>query len=456
VKVDERVKEVEVEINYKPVKQFEAIHADSSKIILVYGGWRSGKSVFGVMEAFFMCLENPGIRGFLCRQTYRELEDTTKRIWIERIPSQLYRLKKHDNIALFVNGSEVLFRSLDKEPKILAEVGFFVIDQAEETEESMFNVLYSRLSQKGMPAKGILLCNPAHNNHWLYKRFIKNKVEGASVYQVTTYNNRDNLPKGYIEDLEKNYPADWVERYLKGNWSFIASGRRLYPEFSKGLHVKPIQYIVGQPIYRGWDFGYYHPACIWVQIDEDNRLNILYSCMGENVFLNKFVDRVLFESNKRFPGVSEYYDFCDPAGNMKSDKDKRNSIEILREKGIYARFRYVIVKKGIEMLNKKMTTITQGKPEFIVDPSNSILIEGFEGGYKYRGDTDEPFKDGYYEHLQDGLRYIVNNMFIGIPSIKIKAGTSYQGANQSVQLNPSWQHGLKRNGERKYNLWTGY
>jgi hypothetical protein len=42
------------------------------------------------------------------------------------------------------------------------------------------------------------------------------------------------------------------------------------------------------------------------------------------------------------------------------------------------------------------------------------LIEAFEGGYCYERNLEgipsrEPMKDGWYEHLVDGLKYIIIN-----------------------------------------------
>ena len=57
----------------------------------------------------------------------------------------------------------------------------------------------------------------------------------------------------------------------------------------------------------------------------------------------------------------------------------------------------------------------------ILDPCNKELIEGFEGGYVLdTGATgkdkegvlkNHPKKDGWFEHVMDGLRYLVLNLF---------------------------------------------
>ena len=52
-------------------------------------------------------------------------------------------------------------------------------------------------------------------------------------------------------------------------------------------------------------------------------------------------------------------------------------------------------------------------PFFLIDQSCEILREGFNGGYTLKRPTrldpapDQPAKDGYYEHLFDGLRYLL-------------------------------------------------
>src|SRR3990167_3113276 len=45
-------------------------------------------------------------------------------------------------------------------------------------------------------------------------------------------------------------------------------GLRVYTEFDQEIHVSPVPLLVNksETLYRGWDFGYRHPVCVWAQV----------------------------------------------------------------------------------------------------------------------------------------------------------------------------------------------
>lgn len=188
-----------------------------------------------------------------------------------------------------------------------------------------------------------------------------------------------------------------------------ASGRRVYPEFKTELHVSKLSPIPYRDIWRGWDFGYHHPACVWMQVADNDRLHILAELLGTEIILQNFADNVNALSKKLFPGF-DYKDAGDPAVRARSDKNERTSADILRYNGIRIQSRPMLVKDGINLIRSLLTPTADGFVKIKVDETCTTLLEGFLGGYQ-RDEEDEPIKDNYYEHLFDALRYAITIIY---------------------------------------------
>lgn len=390
------------------------------------GAFGAGKTIAGVWEAIDRSLRFPGNRGVISRMTYRELEDTTKKVFFEqcteyRVPILEYR-KSDDLVVLGVPGhtSEIMFRSLDDPLKLgSVEIGWFYIDEAYEVSLDAFRMLEGRLRLKNVPRRvGWMTTNPPNVDHWIHKLFVEDRNPNYRLIHSSSYDN-PYLPKAYIENLEQNYPLSWRRRFLLGEFGFLTNGKPVYEGyFDRDVHVRKLQYNPARTVYRSWDFGWRHPAVVWFQLDEDGRVLVLKERMGTDIFLDPFADQILAISREDFKGV-DFEDFCDPAGHQRTDMSEKSSVEILQSKGVYPKSRKTPIKEGLEIIGRLMTKVLNKRPMFLIDESCKILIEGFEGGYHWpeNGDPNSPEKDGYYEHLQDALRYGVVNL-LGLSDYK--------------------------------------
>jgi len=130
-----------------------------------------------------------------------------------------------------------------------------------------------------------------------------------------------------------------------------------------------------------------------------------------------------------FPGF-ECKSYGDPAGNQKSDKNEQTSIQILASKGFPVKTKPSTYRERKEIFEQKLAHIIQGIPALVIDPHCKTIIDGFLGGYHYplviQGQqqttvkTEVPYKDGYYEHIMNGLEYIGVNIFKPIPRAQEK------------------------------------
>ena len=229
----------------------------------------------------------------------------------------------------------------------------------------------------------------------------------------------------YSLDPEKNTP-EWIALAKEGmterGWNreyeidyTSFAGKPVFDNF-KQYNIFESKYKPGEILYRGWDYGYHHPAVIITKLNEHDQWCWLRGILGSNEGIYDFGLRIKRFCESEYPGA-KFIDAGDPAGEAMSDKSEKSSVEILRSMGIAVRSRKQPIKKGIEIIRQKLNMRADGKPGLLVNPDQTILIDGFKGGWHYpeiKEGVSEPEyyeKDGYFDHLGDAARYISVEMF---------------------------------------------
>ena len=204
----------------------------------------------------------------------------------------------------------------------------------------------------------------------------------------------------YLELWQQEMELDFIS----------TAGKRVYPEFTMVNNLcdlKPERY---NEIWRGWDFGYTHPAVVWTQRTHDGHFHVLASMIGADVTIQNFAKEVIDVGEKMFPGY-KFRDAGDPACRQKNDKSEQTTADILRILyGIRMQSRPTRVQDGIRLLRTLLQPRPDGFVRLKVNKPNDVLIDGFLGGY-VRDEEDDPVKDGYYEHVMDALRYVAIILF---------------------------------------------
>jgi hypothetical protein len=313
--------------------------------------------------------------------------------------------------------SQITFMGL-KDAMGSYEFNWAAVDEADEVDEKRIHEIGTRLRHRGGNYTVMLAFNPPDKHHWLYTACTGRDFQDRQVkepwmklFMPRPDENVRNLPVGYYDELAKDLPEDMKQRLIEGQWGSTFNGQPVYREFKFGVHVKDnLDWDIGSPLLRFWDFGYHRPCCIWAQVDFFGRLLILHSELGSNVEATAWVAFCKSISAQKFPGAKRWLDFGDPAANQQKDTGK--TVAILYKAGITLRFRPSRIEPGLRQVRKLLSTLIDGEPAIQIERrGNTILIAALRGGYRLSDDGQKAKKDGYYDHLADALRYGVINVF---------------------------------------------
>lgn len=288
----------------------------------------------------------------------------------------------------------------------------------------------------------------------------------------------------YSSDPDKN--EHWVERTSKGypesSWARememsreTMEGQRVYPAYKKQIHSpSPLEYDPHEPIFRGWDFGFHHPACVWMQLNHKDQICVLAELMGDDVTIEEFIAQVRFKESEifRHNGADHvnFVDWGDPAGNQRSDKMSRNMIKdenttigIMRKFNIRVQSKRYPIETRVNLIRSLMEIRKDGLPGILFDPIEcSILIQGFLGGYVCEEDKtneipkERPKKDGHFDHLQDSLQYVV----AGIVDPRTRQITSsyahvnYDAKSSMTYEDKEWAYYKNKKQEQRMNIFN--
>lgn len=258
--------------------QHEFILNPNAEVIYA-GGFGSGKTLCGAFKAFVLSELFPGTVGLVGRQTYRALEDTTKRVLLDGddkppvIPPELIAKRSETDQSITLhNGSRILFRSFQDsrlEKLQSLNLGWFWLDEASECSEQIWLTLLGRLRHPEGPAIAFGTTNP--NGHdWIWRRAHPDGgLRLAELYIAPTESNT-HLPPDYVARL-RSYPREWQKRYV--DCSFDTAAGQIWDTWSSAIHT----YEPGSVRIPGeWrrleslDHGTRNPTCVlWASVDRD-------------------------------------------------------------------------------------------------------------------------------------------------------------------------------------------
>lgn len=382
-------------------------------------------------------------RAFWCSQTYRELEDSTIRTWMDWF-GDFGTLKVSTSSFEFAYGdieSEILFRALDKPDdvkKLLStEYTKAWVNEGREVPWAIVEGLTGRVgrypSEKdgGCVAPGIIIdTNPPDTDSKIYKVFeedIINDPQVAAEYAIFKQppgavqvdgiwvdnvgqvkgipkaENIQNLPEGYYRKMCIGKDREWIKVYAEGKYGFIQDGKAVFSQYNDDIHCVEFEADPDLVIYIGIDAGL-TPACVFAQLSKRGQLRVIDELSVKDMGMYQFArDVIKPHLATKYPGfrINEIA-WGDPA-HTRGEAAKQSAIGMLNdmyieesddEDGVVQMpldmpFTTVPAPGGnvldvrIDAVNSYLTRLIDGAPAFLLHPRCSGLRKGFLGRYRF-------------------------------------------------------------------------
>jgi len=322
----------------------------------------------------------------------------------------------------------VLFRALDRPQDIgkllsLELTGCF-INEARQIPRAVFDMVQTRVGRfprvvdGGPKWHGVIIdSNPPDDFHWIYRLFEEDLPSGWEIYHQPSglsdeAENIANLPENYYGNIAQGKDSAWVDVYVKGNYGFIIDGKPVYPQWNDHVHAARAASSPDEPLLIGIDWGL-TPAAVFVQRSISGQYRCVDELVTDDMSAVQFADELGRLLRRDWHG-HELEIWGDPAGEQRSQVDKRTPFMIMKAAGLEARAAPTNDPRlRVEAVVRNLTRLTMaGEPGLIVDPSCRYLRRGMAGGYKYQqlqvvGDEryhEQPLKN-QYSHICEALQY---------------------------------------------------
>lgn len=439
----------DIRYSYSSVPTIKSFSQSRQFIRGLMGPFGSGKSSGCVIElvkwAARQNLHNGKRRArfAVIRNTYRQLQDTTIRTFMDWVPDQVFGSYLKSDHSFLVDKLdptleiEVLFRALDR-PEHVAnllslELTGAWVNEAREIPHAVIKALqgrvgrYPKVIEGGCVDPGVIMdTNPPDDDSWWYRLFEEQKPANAAIFKqpsgrAVNAENKQYLPANYYENLVMGADSDFVRVYVDGQYGYVKDGKPVYPDYNDNIHCADVEPVSGVVISRGWDFGL-TPACVLTQVHPDGRWLIFDELVADDLGIDTFSDSVLLHCSQKYPNF-KFEDFGDPAGSQRSamtaDKDEKTCFDILRGKGIQIQPSEQNLTIRIESVKKPLNTLSKGKPQLQIHSRCKKTRKGFQGRYQYKrvqvSGAQERFHDvpdkNEYSHPHDAVQYAAVKVF---------------------------------------------
>ena len=277
----------------------------------------SGKTYAFCLKAMYISATYDRNRGLISRLRWNKLQMTTLKTFFKVCPPEAYAMGRRSDVGKSLtlnNGSEIIWSQLD-DSEIMEtiqglEINWFMIDQAEDVSEEIFDVLLRRLGRWDQaivpqhlidaehaagrewpwrndetgqyipPTYALATCNPSHELHWIYRRFHEESREWKSKYRKMGYkiihmNSMDNkfLPQQNRAALMEG-TKEFIARFVEGKWG-VPEGQihKVTPESLLKMTPALREHLRSCVRYRAMDHGETAPTCVlWFAVDADSNI----------------------------------------------------------------------------------------------------------------------------------------------------------------------------------------
>lgn len=446
-------------LNYKASPTGQAFLDSKAFTKIIQGPVGGGKSTVALMDLVRRAVEQEPFNGVrrtkfgILRNTMAQLKATVKPLldaWLVTLPgTALGQWRLTDNVfeAKFKAGdgtvvhSEFMLLAADTPDDVRRllslELSAAWVEEGREVDSEVFNGLQGRVNRfpnrlaGGVTYAGVIVSTNPPPIGGFWHKMITEDIKGVEVFLQPPAlledgainpdaENLENLAPDYYDNLIAGRSEEWVAIYLRNQFGQGDAGRPVYrASFKKSFHVatKPLLAVPESvnPLVIGMDNGLQAAATIG-QRDMRGRVNILAECyvpkdttMGVDKFLDTLLIPLLVSKFPRFSPTNIVF-ILDPACFQRSQVDEKTIAMLVQQRG------YTALKattndpeRRVSAVESLLTLQVDGQAAYLIDPSCTHLIDGYEWGYRYKKTTSDlitpTFDKNHYSHQLESAQY---------------------------------------------------
>ena len=345
---------------------------------LLIGGYGSGKSYQVAYKIVLKLLEEKR-KALVIREVFDTIQDSCYDLFCEILEDmglftdapKEFRRKKTKVLGLksplkfrFPNGSQIIFKGMDKPAKVKSINGVSIVwmEECSEIKYEGYKELLGRIRTPNVSMHFILSCNPVGRDNWVYRHFFvrldddgqetvimdENKfydkkciIKNGVYYHHSTPDDNPWLPWQYLKRLDdlKNYD---YPLYMVARWGrFGATGTRVLPQLvvakDKEIFKNAIAKLGPENQYFGFDFGFEESYNAVISMSVDLKRGFLY--IWDEIYMNKVTDDV-FANQPEMQKLKWKIDTLNAQGYSKmivADNEDPKAISYYRQNGFKIR-----------------------------------------------------------------------------------------------------------------------
>jgi phage terminase large subunit len=451
-------KQILIKSGVTPVNDvFYHLWGNKFPIVLLFGGYGSGKSVFAETDLIEKSMQPGYFKCYFGRKILEDVRGSVHSKFVSIIKdnhlqdefiysedpkgSMIIRHRATGNLFVPFGGSK------PESLKSIDDPTHFFLEEMDQFTQKDFGVILSRLrTEKGnLQLYGAFNTATVFPDHWirkvLFPEFGKVTEENKEIAKIVEEigvtklfcNYTDNYfinHKDYYNKLKLTAAGDteYLEAIAEGKWGVAKTGREYFPPFKQSLHVRKVKFKDNLSTHLTYDFNVLpYMTQLGVQIETvDNIIEVRVFkeyclepprntsksvCQAYIDDYGKFRNAIFFygdaSGKNRIPGKGNDYAFKDVEDTLRPLLNN-NSDRVLR--------RNMSVFKRRDFINEVLCG--QHKIRLIIDESCTNLINDFE---KLQTDVNGKLKekkDGVeiIGHTSDALEYLMCVVFENVIS----------------------------------------
>lgn len=278
-----------------------------SKFYFLVGGYGSSKSYHIALKLLLKCIKEKR-RVLVVREVYETIRESCFSLFEELadelhlIESGTVRFTQSPMKIHFSNGSQIIFKGMDKPAKLKSINGVTIIwiEEASELKYTGYKELLGRSRHPTLKIHFILSENPVDKTNWTYLRFFSDDDKDLHIlddvelydkrvirvndtyYHHSTVDDNRFVTEDYTDQLDdmKKYDPDLHRIARLGR--FGVNGIRVLPQFEVAeSHMSVMNRIKGIPPhhrFNGMDFGFEtsYNALIRMAVDDSSKTLYIY------------------------------------------------------------------------------------------------------------------------------------------------------------------------------------